>query len=85
MRLAVAMVLAIPALLHGQDTDDQEKKEKRAQLIIHANYLQEIPTFEWIPLALFSLHRFFRTGRTRWSVAIAVCLEDILNLVEIGE
>ena len=36
MRLAVAMVLAIPALLHGQDTDDQEKKEKRAQLIIQA-------------------------------------------------
>ena len=31
-------------------------------------------SFQWIPLALFSLHRFFRTGRTRWSVAIAVCL-----------
>ena len=46
MRLAVAMVLALPALLHGQDTDDQEKKEKRAQLIVHANYLQEIPTFD---------------------------------------
>ena len=37
MRLAVAMVLAIPALLHGQDTDDQEKKEKRAQLTLIAN------------------------------------------------
>ena len=46
MRLAVAMVLALPALLHGQDTDDQEKKEKRAQLIVHVNYLQEIPTFD---------------------------------------
>ena len=43
---AVAMVLAIPALLHGQDTKNQEKKEKRAQLIVHANYLQEIPTFD---------------------------------------
>ena len=31
-------------------------------------------SFQWIPLALFCLHRFFRTGRTRWSVAIAVCL-----------
>ena len=45
MRLAFAMLLALPALLQGQDTDEQEKKEKRVQLIVHANYLQEIPTF----------------------------------------
>ena len=43
MRLAVAMVLALPALLQGQDTDDNEK---RAQFFFHANYLQEIPNLE---------------------------------------
>ena len=37
MRLAVAMVLVLPALLYGQNTDDQEKKEKRAQLTLIAN------------------------------------------------
>ena len=47
MRLAIAMLLALPELIQAQDTDEQEeKKEKRAQLIVHANYLQEIPVFD---------------------------------------
>ena len=42
--LAAALVIALPALLHGQEAEEPKKKEKRAQLIVHANYVPELPS-----------------------------------------
>ena len=58
--LALAIVLALPALLHAQEAEEPEKKEKRAQFIIHANYLPTLPNLE----ETTSFTRFLEQGST---------------------
>ena len=59
---AVALALALPAILHAQDSEDEptEKKEKRAQLIILFNSIQEIPSLD----ESGSFSRFLEQGST---------------------
>ena len=58
--LALAIVLALPALLHAQEAGEPEKKEKRAQFIIHANYLPTLPNLD----ETTSFTRFLEQGST---------------------